>query len=190
VKARDNPFAVERIHRLPFRPLAATWPELLSRWSAMNHRGAIVGPEGHGKTTMLVELCQLLPRDDWHVRSALLRRTDTNAWTDLPRDLLTNLGPRDCILLDGAEQLSYLAWRRFLRRAQSAGGLIVTVHRPGRLRTWFRCETTLELLDDLVEQLLGSIDDSVRSVNRHLFEKYEGNLRLVLREWYDLYAAM
>jgi hypothetical protein len=110
--------------------------------------------------------------------------------SELPPELLTNLGPRDCILLDGAEQLGFLAWRRFLRCAQLAGGLIVTVHRPGRLPTWVRCETTIELLDELVAQLLGSIDDSVRSVNRHLFEKYQGNLRLVLREWYDLYAAM
>jgi len=190
VKARDNPFAVERIHQLRFRLPQISWPQLLARWSALHHRGAIVGPEGHGKTTMLLELAQRLTQENWYVRQALLRRSNSNAWRELPTDLFENLGPRDCILLDGAEQLSFLAWRRFSRHARPAGGLIVTTHRPGRLATWFTCETSVELLDDLVEQLLGSIDDNVRSVNRHLFEKYAGNLRLALREWYDLYAAM
>ena len=190
MKARDNPFAVDRLHRLRFRLPESSWPQLLMQWDDMNHRGAIVGPEGRGKTTMLLELADVLRRRQWNVRLATLRRAQANAWRELPSDLLLNLDARDCILLDGGEQLGFFAWQRFLHRTKAAGGLVVTLHRAGRLPTWFHCATSVELLDDLVSELLGSLDDSVRSVNRHLFEKYGGNLRLALREWYDLYAAM
>jgi len=43
-------------------------------------------------------------------------------------------------MCDGAEQLSFLGWRRLARRAGSAGGLVVTTHRAGRLPALHRCE--------------------------------------------------
>ena len=56
MKARDNPFSVERLHAVRYRTKEATFDEILQRLDEMNYRAAIVGPEGSGKTTLLGNL--------------------------------------------------------------------------------------------------------------------------------------
>src|SRR6185436_6072846 len=75
-----------------------------------------------------------------------------------------SLGPRDLILFDGAEQMGWFAWSRFERRSRAAGGLVITSHRPGMLPTLLETSTTSDLLDDLVEEILGRRSPELRSM--------------------------
>jgi hypothetical protein len=56
VKARDNPFAVERVLGIHYRPQDGTWDDLLARLTALDYRAAIVGGHGTGKSTLLDDL--------------------------------------------------------------------------------------------------------------------------------------
>ena len=101
-----------------------------------------------------------------------------------PRDL----HPGPILLLDGAEQMGRWAWRRFERRTRGGGGLIITTHRHGRLPTLLTCETTPDLLGDVMRELLPDAPALSAATTRDLFLRHRGNLREALRELYDVCA--
>ena len=90
------------------------------------------------------------------------------------------------MLCDGAEQLSVLDWQRLARRARSAGGLIITTHRAGRLPVLHRADTSPELLGDLAASLGEPL--APRDC-RELHARHDGNLRAALGELYDRWTA-
>lgn len=98
MRARDNPFSSERI--LSVRFVEGSWDEFLATLKSWNYRGAIVGPKGHGKTTLLEDLVPRL--------AALGFNTRFIGLSSERRKLPASKSPRrnEVILLDGAEQLS------------------------------------------------------------------------------------
>jgi len=188
MKARENPFRTERVHAVRFRLAGTTWGELVGRLASLGHRAAIVGPDGSGKTTLLERLEPRLA--DAGLTAHWLHVS--NERRRLPKGtlarLLARLGDRDVILFDGADLMGTLAWRRLRRRSTHGAGLIVTSHRPGLLPTLLECRTTPELLADIVAELVPGQIAELRPRIPALFEKHGGDLRLALRELYDLYA--
>jgi hypothetical protein len=189
VRARDNPFRTERVLTLRYRLQSGSWDDLLARFDALGRRAAIVGPQGSGKTTLLEDLAPRLRVRGWSIRELRLNTESPRFEEGFLDAFFASLGARDMILFDGAEQLSRPAWSRFERRSRGAGGLLVTLHRPGRLPTLLETRTSPELLDGLVGQILGERADDVRSLTPRLYEKHGGNLREALRELYDHYAV-
>jgi hypothetical protein len=184
--ARDNPFATDRVLRVRYRPQGWTWEQLLARLAELNHRAAIVGPEGRGKTTLLEDLGGWLRAAGWGVKHlGLSRERRTFARTFL-RDFFNDVSARDAVLLDGAEQMNRLAWWDFARRSKQAGGLVITSHHPGLLPTLVECETSVELLRGIVRDLHPR--DPADSLDA-LFRRHRGNVRDVLRELYDVHAT-
>ena len=191
MRARDNPFGAQRLLALRYQLCGLTWDDLLGRLAALGYRAALVGPHGHGKTTLLEDLAARLEERGFRLRSATLHAGDRRLSAGQECTLFKGLTRRDCLLLDGAEQLNPLSWRRAERRSRAAGGLVVTSHRAGLLPTLVECRTTPELLSDLVRELLGNGEEAAGGLQTSLEELYArhgGNLRNVLRELYDLWA--
>jgi hypothetical protein len=185
LRARDNPFATDRVLRERYRLDASGWALLSARLRTLRHRGAIVGPHGSGKTTLLEDLAARLATQGWRVNSVRLTVEFPALGHAISRRRLAALEPRDILLLDGAEQLGrwQWSWLRFL--ARHAGGLIITCHHAGRLPTVWRCRTTPELLRDLSGSLGVPLAESDAA---DLFTRHAGNLRNALRELYDRHA--
>jgi hypothetical protein len=189
MRARDNPFGAQRLLALRYHLLSGlTWDDLLARLAALGYRAALVGPHGHGKTTLLEDLAARLEDRGFRLRSATLHAGDRRLSAGQERVLFSDLTRRDCLLLDGAEQLNPLSWRRAERRSRAAGGLVVTSHRAGLLPTLVECRTTPELLSDLVRQLLGAEAGGLQPLLGELYDRHGGNLRDVLRELYDAWS--
>ena len=181
MRARDNPFASDRVLEVRYRlPDGWTWEGLLDRLAGLGWRAAIVGPHGRGKTTLLEDLAPRLEARGFRVRTLTL-------WDEHPRlnhedrERLRDLGLRDFVLLDGAEQLGRLPWLFLKLRCRRAGGLLITSHRPGLLPTLLECRTSPELLAGIVRELTGE----ELSGAEDLFTRHGGNLRSALRELYD-----
>ena len=175
MRARDNPFASHRVEKLRYRlPEGLTWDALLGRLSSLRYRAAIVGPHGRGKTTLLEELAVRLKTQGFRVRTVTLRQEERRVGRR------RGLGADEILLLDGAELLGRLAWLRVRFACRHAGGLIVTSHRPGLLPTLLECETTPELLADLVKELTGKDLET-----SEIFARHGGNLRQAFWEMYD-----
>jgi ABC-type dipeptide/oligopeptide/nickel transport system ATPase subunit len=176
----DNPFASRRIDALGYRFHRGAIDDIETALALHGNRGAIVGPHGSGKTTLLEELAvhlsgiivrvRLDTEIDWPVRTAI-------------GALPTRIGPDHAVLIDGAEQLGPLSWRRVHHRIRHAGTIVITSHRPGRLPTIHECTTDVELLKSLIAELAPEGVDAVDFEG--LFHRHNGNIRLCFRELYD-----
>jgi hypothetical protein len=189
MKARDNPFAVERIQTIRYRPLHTTFDQMLSRLRELNYRAAIIGPEGSGKTTLLEDLPQLLERKG--LRTRLVFVNDTSGF-DSPacRRLLSELTQDTILLLDGADLIRRWDWSLLKRHTIThAYGLVITSHRRGLLPTLIECSTTPTLLTDIINDLLPQGRPIAMDFLDRLYARHQGNLRDCLRELYDLYAG-
>ncbi len=187
MKARDNPFAAQRIERLAFRfPPGDSWDALLARLEANAWRGAIVGPHGGGKTTLLEQIVPHLVARGFQPHLLNLRAESTTA-DKLTLVAATELRAPAFLLLDGAEQLTTRQWLTLHSATQGAAGCLITQHRVGRLPTILQPEPSPTLLDDLTHELSAAWLPEGEA--RRLFLRHQGNLRECLRELYDRWAG-
>jgi hypothetical protein len=185
VKARDNPLATHRVLAIRYRPLDMTWTQLLDRLRELNYRAAIVGPKGTGKTTLIEDLANRLAARGLAPRLIHL----TAEHHVIPRTLLDDLAPEAIVLVDGAEQLSWARWIALKLKTRRARGLIVTMHRPGRLPPLLHTATTPKLLNEIAAELLTDRAPHRERIDE-LFICHHGNIRDALRELYDHFAAI
>ncbi|MHC5005643.1 MAG: hypothetical protein ACYTJ0_21290, partial [Planctomycetota bacterium] len=174
--ARDNPFRAARLDALAFRPRGTSWPALMRRVAEHGRRGAIVGPEGHGKSTLLRALGHRLETAGLPVVAVRARRESRGLTARQEAVLAAAAAGGAVALVDGADALGGRAWRRVRRAAVAAGGLLVTTHRPGRLPTIHHCVTDLDLLRELVAELAGPGAVSEEMLD-DLFRRHHGNVR-------------
>lgn len=186
--AGQNPFRSTRVESLRFRAPGFCWDRLLERLATQQGRGAIRGENGRGKTTLLLELAERLGRQGYDVRrlrpdldSASLARRQVRA-------LAREVSPETALLLDGADRVGVVEWRRLRWAARAAGVFVVTTHREGRLPTLHRCASSVELLSELVGELVEPGQGEADSM-RELFHAERGDVRMALRVLYDRAAA-
>jgi energy-coupling factor transporter ATP-binding protein EcfA2 len=190
MRARDNPFAVERVRAIRYRPLQATFDALLARIEELNYRAAIVGPDGSGKTTLLEDLQRAFAEQGRKTRMVFVNDTCP---LDPPacRLLLSELTPDELVLLDGADLIPRFCWSLTKRHTiRHAFGLLITSHRAGLLPTLLECSTTPQLLSEITRELLPPGHAIPPEQLTTLFARHQGNLRSCLRELYDLYSTM
>ena len=184
MRARDNPFASRRMERLAYRFLDGSWDELMASLAALGRRGALVGPEGSGKTTLLEELGERLRRAGWDAR-LVGAEPERGPRRDLLWRCVAMAGAETVLLVDAADALGPVEWRRLERRSRRLGGLVVTSHREGLLATLHRTRTDAALLGELATALAGDrlapAPDWGEWHRRH-----GGDVRAALRGLYDL----
>ena len=190
MRARDNPFRSERLETVRYRLADGSWDDLLSRLERLHYRAAIVGPRGSGKTTLLGDLAPRLRARGFRCPELFLNEETPCFEQGFLYRLWTEIGPRDVLLFDGAEQLGPLGWPRFRLASRRAGGLVVTSHRAGLLPTLVRCATSPELLEGVLTELVGELTPELQRTARSLYDDHRGNLRDALSALYDRYAEM
>jgi Cdc6-like AAA superfamily ATPase len=190
--AHLNPFRVDRVARFRYRlPAGTNWAGLINRAAQPGFVGAIVGPHGTGKTTLLDDLGERLAQTGRQCIKAFINadsappsRAELNRLANRARDA-------DAILLiDGAGHLSPLVRRRLRVGVGPAAGLLVTAHRSLRrfqtlVRTMPRADVLAEMVADLAPDLADAIEPDVATRLR----AHRGNVRDVIRELYDDVAA-
>ncbi len=184
LRAKDNPFAVDRIQRIRYEPQNCSWDTLLNSLKKMAYRGAIVGPCGSGKTTLCEDVQVRLNHQGLQTKMLFISLDISVPWNRI-RPLLTD--PFDVLLVDGADHLSWWHWHRLKRRVlRTKRGLVVTTHQPGLLPTWHRCRPSPDILQAIANQLLAHSPPLSSPRIEELFHSHQGNIREALRQLYDL----
>jgi hypothetical protein len=179
----DNPFRSARVDALAYRPPEAGGIEAIeAAWGRHHFRGALVGPHGHGKTTLMHELVRRYERK--HAGSAVrvVQVSAEHGWlSPALRYAVRDRG--GLLVVDGVDLLGPVArWR--LRRRR--GALLVTTHRAIGLPTIAVCRTTPRLLGELVDELSPTASAALGDAEiQALWQRHDGNVRRALRELYD-----
>jgi len=189
MKARNNPFRTDRVLAVRYRLCDETLNDLLERLQKMGFRGAIIGPNGTGKTTLLEDLEPALCALGFRIKKLRLDDEKRSFAKVFIKDFFADLTAQDFILFDGAEQMTTIDWQLFKFKSKKAGGMLITAYRKGLLPTLKECETSPELLQEIISDLLGGASSESSSSTTELFHRHRGNIRVALREMYDVYAG-
>ena len=187
MRPRDNPFAAHRIEALPFRlPGGLTWETFLDRCAAAKWRGAVVGPNGSGKTVLFEQLVSRVRERGFNPHLFHIRAESPIAEKQALLTRVRGLRAPDLLLLDGAEQFTTREWLTLHSAASAMAGCLITVHRTSRLPTLLETQPSPALLIELACELTG--ERLTNSAATALFKRHFGNLRECLRTLYDQHA--
>jgi energy-coupling factor transporter ATP-binding protein EcfA2 len=190
--AGSNPFATRFIRPgvIPYLfPPGVSAESLVAALAAQNWRGAIIGPHGSGKSSLLVALKPVLEARGRKVISQQLQGGEKQVrWGELD---LAGWTSQVLLIIDGYEQLS--SWQRLLLQARcrlSGAGLLVTAHQPVGLQAIFTTKPTAELTQSVVNQLLPEEDVRILASDiEREFVRTKGDVRETLLALYDVYRA-
>lgn len=186
--ARLNPFRSEKIDRLCYTSADFSMNQLASQFEQLRRRGAILGPQGHGKTTLLEQFISHLGSSDLCIWRMELKAGDRQLPPHQWEQIQQRAGENDLIVLDGAEQLSWWRWKQFVKSLQPGQGCLITSHRHGLLPSLWHCSTSPELLRRLVAQLQGPLTSTQHNWLDQLFVQTQGDIRQCFRSLYDACA--
>ena len=185
----DNPFSTRytRPGAIPFVfPPAVSAEGLVEQLRGQGWRGAIIGPHGSGKSSLVASLIPAIRRAGKEVQLIELHDGQRRLPVDLDG---REMADGSVVVVDGYEQLSW--WNRLRLRSVTRRrglGLLVTSHAPTALPLLFRTSTDLELAQAIVRSLLaGRAELVTREQLAHRFESRHGDLREFLFDLYDLY---
>ncbi|MDA7503691.1 AAA family ATPase [bacterium] len=189
MKAKDNPYRVERIHSLPFLFSDQDFDRFYQVVEDHNFRGAIVGPHGSGKTTLVENLIKEFQSRQIQITHCRLKDDGQSANYIRLRKWIDQAPSDSILILDSAGLLSWWKWRGLLKESAKYKGLIITTHQPGRLTTLINTKPTFETLQSVIVHLKIAESPS-KSHLIELFNKHRGNIRECLRELYDEFAGV
>ncbi len=193
-----NPFATRytRPGELPYLlPAGLTIATLVDRLKQQHWRGAIVGPHGSGKSSLLAAC-----REEFLKRERILSEYSLHNHERTLANLFTNArswNDRTLVIVDGYEQLSWRSTLQlaFLVRIRRAG-LVVTVHAPTNLPTWYETVPSAELAEQVaklaIHRALVDPQATPEKLDRetiHAAYHGDGNIRETLFRLYDIWRA-
>lgn len=184
MKARQNPFSAQRIDALTYRFINGDWDDLILKLKRLNYRAAITGPYGSGKTTLLEQLGNKLRQQGYGTLNIFVNQEFPRLTFAQWNAVLKSARGNSIIFFDGADLLPF--WQRVLVKLVSrrAKGLVIAGHHPLGLPVLMDCQTTPALLDDLLHELAGPVDEPLKQAGAKLFRQHDGNIREVLRGLY------
>ena len=186
--ACDNPVNIERVTTLPFMLVKFDWDYHFESLAQLNFRAAIVGPMGSGKTTLMNELTNQLNERKYKTHQLFLPHESNHHREMIKCAIRESLSNHKIVLVDGIERISMLQRHHLYRKTKQSAGLIINVHKPCRLPTWYRCSTSPDLMCKLLTRL-GLDQPSIQTAGQVAFSKHNGNIRLALRDLYDQFSS-
>lgn len=180
----DNPFRAQRLDALRYLEGVVAVEDVVAALGKNGLRGALVGPHGTGKTTLLRDVGDRLIGQGLSPMPLFMNSDDRGTLPRSWRAAMRLAGHGDALLLDGYDLLPRWARAWVLHASRGASAVVVTAHRRCAFKTVARTGTSPALLQRLVTRLTD--ETTAASIDCvALWQRHEGNLRDALRELYD-----
>jgi hypothetical protein len=188
---RDNPFATcwTKPGALPFRfPDGQSAEQLVAKLAEQGWRAQITGAHGSGKSTLLAALIPALTVAGRRVQEFRLHHPTLG----LACDAKEIESGRTLIVVDGFEQLGWLARLRLKRQCRRAGaGLVVTTHISAGLPTLIHLSPERGLIERLVADLCAQVPSRITREDVAASHASRGsNVREVFFDLYDRHERL
>ncbi len=186
----SNPFSTRWVKpgAMPYLfPKGADIAKVVERLRQNEWRGAIIGPHGSGKSTLIAALMDELARRSISVRHVALHADERKP----PSDLLVKFESR-LLIIDGFEQLSWWTRKQMVSAMRKThGGLVIVAHNERAtcgIHAVFRTVSDLQTLQNIIENYLPPEANWIQSEELSMaFYAHQGNLRNALFALYDLF---
>lgn len=189
MRAKDNPFAVDRWAGLGYIPKGESLEQLLERLAQLNYTAALVGPHGTGKTTLLEHAESQLRQKGIKTAKLFINLETPLPWSEV-KAAIGSMPPGGVLFFDGACHLPRWRFGQLKRAARKQNiGLVITAHHEGLLPTWVQFHANPALLKTIVGRLLDHDNIYSDTYLSELLNHHRGNLRDCLWHLYDDCAA-
>ncbi|XAL98484.1 hypothetical protein OT109_12955 [Phycisphaeraceae bacterium D3-23] len=180
----DNPFRAQRLDALRYAEDGVVVDEVVEKLRQKCYRGALVGPHGTGKTTLLREVGDRLIGEGLSPMPLFINSDERGTLPRHWRSAIRMAGHGDALLLDGYDLLPLWARAWVLHASRGASAVVVTSHRRCVWKTVAKTTSSPAVLRRLVSELTEEDDAALIDCDA-LWHKHQGNLRDALRELYD-----
>lgn len=189
MKARDNPFATERLERLlAFDPElnATSWPQIEARWEQLGRRACVRGRHGAGKTTFLTTFGGRLSKEH---RVLYLFFNKARARLHAADRALLKSSAEAVLLIDGDQHLPLLERFELRQAASHAHGVLWTRHRAGLSPSLLHLKIDQVLAQRLLQRVAPEWSAVLEPKLPKLLKEVRGNLRELWMAYYDQLAT-
>lgn len=195
----DNPFATcwTRPGALPFHfAPGQSVGRLLGQLESAKWYGAIIGPHGSGKSTMLESLKPALAADGHSLLAVALRDGQRNLPNEFSRHTqeLGRLHAQSppIVIVDGYEQLTWVQRLKLVRHCRRRSlGLLVTSHQRTCLPTLIEMHPNFALVEQLVAVLCDQVSTRIDPEFIAASHACHGsNVREIFFDLYDRYERI
>lgn len=183
--ASQNPFRRSKIARLRYQISDQNIQALIDRFQKSHCIGAILGPHGTGKSTLLEDLQLKLNSRGYITRH---RRIHEGISRQEKRALFADIlnGDNSVFFLDGGENLGFASWFWLVCQVRMKGcRLLATTHKVSLLPTLHKTEVNKRLMLELTRLLADEHwDKCLENLALDIYQRYRGNMREVFRACY------
>ncbi len=191
----DNPFATcwTKPGAIAFRyDDGQSAPQIVAMLAAQNWMGAIIGPHGSGKSTLIESLKPALIAAGCQVHALALHDGQRHLPRSFLSDCPTHSTTRKQIVVDGFEQLRWFDRARLKWYCHRTGtGLLVTSHGPCGIRSLIHLSPDRELITQLVADLCARVSTGVTVRDISASHACHGsNVREIFFDLYDRHERL
>ena len=198
MKAHENPFRSSRVGELSFEfKSGESMESLLQKWELAGRTGAIVGPMGRGKSTLLRELKRVLEGRSYSVTHFRLSIDSSPALLFAMAFQMLRIISSSCLRPNKILTFALLidGWEQFPQMVQSVLGFVlkttrtpiwVTAHQATHFPTLYECESSPELFGLLLTRLdLRTVKLSQDAIAMSYLQE-NGNIRRAFHQLYEM----